>query len=59
MHRFVLLFGLLATFSSIVGCGGQTSSLSTDSGKMTIEEYNAIQEAEEAKISEAMKNPSN
>lgn len=57
MRQVVLVFGLLSTFSFLVGCGGSESTLVTDSGKMTMEEYTALQEAEEAKIAESMKNP--
>jgi len=59
MRRVALLFGFLFVSGFAVGCGGPTSSLSTDSGEMTIEEYTAVQAAEEAKIAESMKSQSN
>jgi molybdenum-dependent DNA-binding transcriptional regulator ModE len=58
-----LLFSVFLAFFVVVttvGCGGRGNTVATDSGEMTPEEYNKIQEEAAAKISESMKNqPSN
>ncbi len=57
MARFILLFGMLLSTASLMGCSESTNGLATDSGKMTLEEYEAMQKAEEATIAESMKSP--
>ena len=56
MYRIVLFVGLfMLGFAS--GCEGKKNGLATDSGEMTIEEYTAMQAAQEASLSESMKAP--
>jgi len=57
MRRIVLLVGMFAMLGFLVGCEGKKNGLATDSGEMTIQEFEAIQAEEQAKIAESMKAP--
>lgn len=45
---------LFFTLTSLSGCGKPAGGLATDSGEMTLEEFQQLQEKEQAEISEAM-----
>lgn len=57
MRHFMLL-GLLFGLTPMIGCdGGKGGGLATDSGKMTVQEYEEMQKAEQAQLNETMEQP--
>lgn len=54
LTRFFAAFVLMASVASFAGCGGHSGGLATDSGTMTMEEFERLKAEEQKAIEEGM-----